>query len=170
MTTWAGILFGLAVFFLAWGWIQQRRAGLPVGRVRYQDVGLWRQVAQPLYAAALGLTGRPDYLVETRQGLIPVEVKSGRTPLAPYPSHRWQALAYCLLVEEALHQKAPFALIRYPGATYRVDFTPRDREALLDLLAQMRRDERQGRFDRSHEDPARCRACGFRQICDQRLE
>ena len=166
---------GLALTLLALAllgvaqWLR-RRAGLPTGRLAYEDVGLHRRPEAPLYDPLLGLTGRPDYLIERREGVIPVEVKSGRTPSAPYENHRWQALAYCLLVEQVLKRPAPFALIRYPNATYRVDFTPADRAALLDLLAEMRRAELKGRFDRSHNDPARCRACGFWEICDQRLE
>lgn len=148
----------------------RRRAGLPSGRVVYEDTGMRRALSQPLYDPALGLTGKPDYLVEQGRALIPVEVKTGRTPTGPYENHRWQALAYCLLVEQTLKRPAPYALIRYPHATYRVDFTPEAKAALLDLLAEMRRAELNQRFDRSHNDPARCRGCGFREICDQRLE
>ncbi len=158
-----GVLLFLAHLF-------RRRAGLPEGHLVYEDVGLRRTLAEPLYDPALGLTGRPDYLLEHRGRLIPVEVKSGHTPLAPYENHRWQALAYCLLVEQVTGRPAPYALIRYPNATYRVEFTPAARSALLDLLAEMRRAELNARFDRSHEQPARCRGCGFREICDQRLE
>ncbi|HEY58675.1 MAG TPA: Dna2/Cas4 domain-containing protein [Anaerolineae bacterium] len=160
----------LALVLLALARQGLRRAGLPDGRVLYEDVGMRRTLSEPLYDPALGLAGRPDYLVEQGRALIPVEVKSGRTPTAPYENHRWQALAYCLLVEQVLHRPAPYALIRYPHATYQVAFTPEAKTALLDLLAEMRRAEMNQRFDRSHQDPTRCRGCGFRDLCDQRLE
>ena len=62
----------------------------------YTDTGAWGKVEKPLYYHALGLTGKPDYLVERDGILIPVEVKSGRTPEAPYDSHIFQLAAYCL--------------------------------------------------------------------------
>lgn len=160
----------LALLILALARRSLSRAGLPAGQVRYEDVGMRRTLSKPLYDPALGLTGKPDYLVEQGRALIPVEVKSGRTPLAPYENHRWQALAYCLLVEQVLQRPAPFARIRYPHATYEVQFTPEAKTTLLDLLAEMRRAEMNQHFDRSHQDPARCRGCGFRDLCDQRLE
>lgn len=162
------IVLALVLLWLARRW--QRRAGLPSLKVVYQDTGIRRRLERPLYDPLLGLVGRPDYLLEQGEALIPVEVKSGATPSAPYEGHRWQALAYCLLVQRVLKRPAPYALLRYPEATYRVAFTPLEEAALLDLLAQMRRDELKEQHDRSHEHPARCRACGFREVCDQRLE
>ena len=41
--------------------------------------------------------------------------------------------------------------------------------SFLDLLAEMRRNDRKKEVDRSHEAPARCHKCGFRSLCDQRL-
>jgi CRISPR-associated exonuclease Cas4 len=50
-----------------------------------------------------------------------------------------------------------------------VDYTPALESALLDELAEMRRDEVRTNVGRSHEDAARCRRCGFRKVCDQSL-
>jgi len=40
---------------------------------------------------------------------------------------------------------------------------------LLDLLADIRRDETRAEVDCSHAEPARCRKCGFRNVCEQKL-
>jgi len=41
--------------------------------------------------------------------------------------------------------------------------------SLLDLLAELKRDETRTNVPRSHDDAARCRKCGFKKVCDQSL-
>ncbi len=90
----------LAIVFLWQSGRQRRQAGLPGGRVIYTDTRAWGAVEKPLFNNELGLTGKPDYLVEKDGKLIPVEVKTGRAPNAPYDSHIFQLAAYCLLVDK----------------------------------------------------------------------
>jgi CRISPR-associated exonuclease Cas4 len=169
------ILLGLVALGLIWLSRRWRRAsGLPGGRVIYSDTNRWGPVEEPLYDPELGLTGRPDYLVEQGQSLIPVEVKSGRIPDAPYDTHIFQLAAYCLLVKRVYGKRPPFGLIHYSGRsnagrTFAIDYTPTLETALLDLLAEIRRQEKRKEVDRSHESTERCRSCGFRSVCDQRL-
>jgi CRISPR-associated exonuclease Cas4 len=173
------LLVLIALVFLAGGllalrWAAGRRhkAGLPVGRVVYADTGDWRPAEKPLFSSAYGLTGKPDYLVSTRAGIIPVEVKSGATPPQPYPSHILQLAAYCLLVEETERKPPPFGLIRYPEATFRVEYTPDLRDELLSLLRDMRGALQSSVRDvpRSHDEPRRCALCGYREVCGQAVE
>src|SRR5512139_2055420 len=92
----------LLALFLYWQSSRQRKeAGLPRGRVIYTDTRGWGKLERPLYDGELGLTGKPDYLVRQKGQIIPVEVKSGRAPEAPYDSHIYQLAAYCLLVQKA---------------------------------------------------------------------
>lgn len=163
------VLFVLALILL-WGSARQRqRSGLPGGRVVYTDTGAWKRLEQPLFDPSIGLTGKPDYLVERDGRLIPVEVKTGRTPSAPYDSHIYQAAAYCLLVERALGKRPPYAIIHYPERDFAIDYTPELESALLDTLADLRRDELRQDVERSHEEPNRCARCGFRDDCDEAL-
>jgi CRISPR-associated exonuclease Cas4 len=150
---------------------QRREAGLPGGRVVYTDTGAWGKVEKPLVARELGLTGKPDYLVEREGRIIPIEVKSGRRPEAPYDSHIFQLAAYCLLVEKQFGKRPPYGIIHYPRRDFAVDYTAQLESALLDQLADMRRDEMRsaGGVPRSHEQAARCRGCGFRKVCDESL-
>ena len=162
------LLFLAAVFY--WLSARQRRAsGLPGGRVIYADTRAWGPLEKPLFDGQLGLTGKPDYLVEQDGRFIPVEVKAGRTPSAPHDSHIFQLAAYCRLVEKTYGKRPPYGILHYPGRDFAVDYTPELESALLDLLAEMRRDERRESVGRSHADPARCRGCGFRSVCDQKL-
>ena len=163
----AFLLLALALFWLSSR--QRRDAGLPGGRVIYTDTRAWGAVEKPLYDQHLALTGEPDYLVEQNGKIIPVEVKSGRTPDAPYNSHIFQMAAYCLLVEKTFSKHPPYGIIHYPGRDFAVDYTPQLEATLLDVMADMRRDEYRANVERSHEEAQRCARCGFRGTCDQRL-
>jgi CRISPR-associated exonuclease Cas4 len=167
----AGLLILVLALILFWVSTRQRKdAGLPGGRVIYTDARAWNEVPKPLYNAELGLTGKPDYLVEQDGQIIPVEVKSGHTPAAPYDSHIFQLAAYCLLVQREMGQRPPFGIIHYSNRDFAVDYTPELESQLLDVLADMRRDELRAEVMRSHESAARCARCGFRHVCDQRVE
>jgi CRISPR-associated exonuclease Cas4 len=161
------LLVALVLFFISGR--QRQRAGLPGGRIIYTDTRAWDKVEKALFDGDLGLTGKPDYLVEQRGRIIPVEVKSGRTPEAPYDSHIFQVAAYCLLVHKTYGKRPPYGIIHYPTRDFAVDYSPDLENALLDLLADMRINEHRAEVQRSHEDVQRCRRCGFREVCDQRL-
>ena len=166
----AGLIALLIALLLFWLSSRQRKeAGLPGGRVIYTDTRAWSEVEKPFYDEQLGLTGKPDYLVEHGGQVIPVEVKSGRAPEAPYDSHIFQLAAYCLLVQRSLGKRPPYGIIHYQERDFAVDYTPELETALLELLADMRRDEWRGEAFRSHESPARCQRCDFRQVCDQKV-
>ncbi len=164
------LLFLFIAIALLWQSNRQRsEAGLPGGRLIYTDTRAWGKVEKPLYDHELGLTGKPDYLVEKDGAVIPIEVKSGRTPEAPYDSHIFQLAAYCRLVEKTYGKRPPHGIIHYPKRDFAVDYTAQLESALLDQLAEIKRDEMRSNVPRSHEDAARCRRCGFRKVCDQSL-
>ena len=164
------LLFIIIALLLLWQSMRQRaQAGLPGGRLIYTDTHAWGRVEKPLFAEELGLAGKPDYLVRTGRTIIPVEMKSGRAPAAPYDSHIYQLAAYCLLVEKTYGARPPYGIIHYSGRDFAVDYTSQLESALLERLAEIKRDESRTNVPRSHEEPARCRKCGFRSVCDQSL-
>src|SRR3712207_5022509 len=106
------ISFGLGLVVLAivlaiWALSLRRRTGLPWVPIRSQDV-LGRELEKPLYARKLGLTGKPDYIIERRGKLIPVEVKPARRASVPYESDLMQLAAYCVLIEETEGEPPPY--------------------------------------------------------------
>lgn len=173
-----GWLLGVAILLLVLGWLLKRRGvalqqetGLPVGRLVYADTHSrdWQPTPGPLYSARYHLVGKPDYIVETAKGLIPVEVKSGRAPAVPYLGHLLQLAAYCLLIEETSGQPPPHGLLKYADALYEVDFTRELKNELLDTLNQMRQDWTADTVARSHQQPGKCAACGFNAGCGEAL-
>jgi CRISPR-associated exonuclease Cas4 len=141
--------------------------GLPWAPVVYHDADAWTP-ERPLVARRLGLVGKPDYLIQMRGRLIPVEVKPGRNAAHPYESDLMQLAAYCVLIEETTGVAPPYGLLRYAERTFRLSYTARVREEVLTLLDEMR-NALDNDCDRSHDDPARCWGCGFFSQCDQAM-
>jgi CRISPR-associated exonuclease Cas4 len=160
------------------------RSGLPAGRLVYSDTGYavgrlgelvrdqqGRKVERPLLSKRYGLVGRPDYLIETDDRIIPIEVKSAKLPASgqPYDSHVFQVAAYCLLVEETLNAPVPYGVIRYRDGEVRVDYSAELRDALLDVMDEMRAARGAADVHRSHDEPNRCARCSMRGVCDEAL-
>ena len=162
------VLIALILFWIASR--QRRAAGLPAGRVIYADTSHWGKVEKPLYDAQMGLTGKPDYLVEQAGRLVPVEVKSSRVSQAPYDGHIFQLAAYCLLSQRTFGKRPPHGILHYPNHTFAIDYTTQLEASLLDLLTEIRQNENSKDVPRSHASPARCQRCGFRTMCDQALK
>ena len=163
-----GLLVAALLLFL-FSAAGRKRAGLPGGRVIYSDTRGWGPVEKPLYDPEQMLAGKPDYIVEQNGRFIPVEVKTGRTPDAPYDSHIFQVATYCYLVHTTYGKRPTHGIIHYPNRDFAVDYTRELESALLDLLADLRLDERRTDVPRSHDQENRCRRCGFRETCDERL-
>jgi CRISPR-associated exonuclease Cas4 len=163
---------------------RSRGSGLPGGKLIYSDTGFavgrvapvvtgaeGERQERPLVSRRHGLTGRPDYVVRTREGLVPVEAKSARRPAGgvPYDSHLMQLAAYCLLCEDALGARVPYGVVRYADGEVRVDYTTELRDALLALLSEMREAREAEEVHRSHSEPRRCARCSYREACDESL-
>ena len=146
--------------------------GLPINApVVYADTGAWRRVEQPLFSRRHALTGKPDYVLEDKASIIPVEVKPNRTAPAPRESDVMQLAAYGLLVEGTMvrGRAAPYGLLKYRDAVFHIDFTAELRAELIALLESVRRDVMKEDVVQSHSEPRRCRACGYRAECGQAL-
>jgi CRISPR-associated exonuclease Cas4 len=170
------ITVGLAILLLAILLIiasmrLQRQTGLPWAPVLWQDT-LGSTLEKPLFSRRLGLTGKPDYLLEIRGQTIPVEVKPNRRAMRPYESDLMQLAAYCLLVEEVHGETPPYGLLRYAEHTFRLDYTDQVRDEVLALLDEMREalQDSEMQTNRNHDEPNRCFACGFYTQCEQALD
>ena len=165
----AYILLICAVALLAGALRLRRTTGIPWTRVRATDTSGWRRSERPLISQRYGLVGKPDYLLETRAGLIPVEVKPSRTAPEPYDSDLMQLAAYCLLVEDTTGHAPRYGLLRYAQHTFHMRYTPALRAELLLLVEELRASRNAPDVARSHTSAARCRSCGFYAVCDDRL-
>lgn len=166
------LLLGVLLFVLAYSlwqksYVARQATGVPPGRIVYEDVDQGRPPEGPLISKRWRLVGKPDYLLETDEGLIPVEVKSANLPRSgtPYWGHVLQLAAYCLLVEETFGKRPPHGYIRYRDKTVQVPYTEDLRNALLDTLFEVQMGMMAEGMARSHDDPWRCAHCGLAYVC-----
>jgi CRISPR-associated exonuclease Cas4 len=147
-------LVSLIAAALAWlfGWRLFVSSGLPSRRILRADMGSSFPQSAALTSRRYGLTGKPDYLVRVENGLVPVELKSGRSPHSarPYEGHVFQLAGYCLLVEDLYQVPVPYGLIRYDDRTIRVDYTWNIRERLLEVLDEVRSARRRDKYHINH--------------------
>ena len=175
------ILFFIAAMALFLGVVLLRRSqrrrqqlGLPNGDVFYQD-----HQGQPMSAVVLrsrvyNLRGKPDCLIRTAEGIVPVELKNSARPPSRggiYPNHLIQVLAYIVLVREHYNEPVPYGLMVYGDeAARKVLPTDESFAWFVDVLNQVRRARGLTEIDRSHHQRSLCRGCGLKHSCNQSLD
>jgi len=109
--------------------------------------------------------------VEAANGLIPVELKSRNGPRSvPHEGEVAQVTAYCVLVEDTFGAPPPCGIIQYADRSWPIRYTLKDRNRLLHILDEMREPRNARTAHRDHQHAARCRACGYRAVCDEALD
>jgi len=118
------------------------------------------------------LAGRPDYMIKENDLRIPVEVKTGRRPKAPFFSHVLQIGAYCLLSEETFQSSPSHGQIRYgfESEPHKVEWEPKLKALVLEKIEEMN-DILKGRTKahRNHKRVGKCNNCSRRKGCPERL-
>jgi len=118
------------------------------------------------------LAGRPDYMIKEKDMRLPVEVKTGRRPKAPFFSHVLQIGAYCLLSEETFQKSPSHGQIRYgfENEPHNVDWEPKLKTLVLEKIDEMN-DILEGRTKahRNHKRVGKCNNCSRRKGCPERL-
>jgi CRISPR-associated exonuclease Cas4 len=166
-----GMVFLMALLMWVHARRQMRQTGIPDGRVVYQDTDRRRNVEHPLVSLNCGLTGKPDYLVVAANGLIPVELKSRHCPRSgPREGDAAQVTAYCVLVEDSFGETPSHGVIQYADRSWPIRYTTNGRKRLIHILDEMREARDSRAVHRDHQHAARCRACGYRTVCDEALD
>jgi hypothetical protein len=123
---------------------------------------------------ALGLRGRPDYLLEEIVGhsrvVVPLEVKPTHQSERLYESDEIQLAAYLIASRATFGSNAAdFGYVQYASKSFRVRLTDRMERRVRDIISGIRDGRQQQRLHRSHGIPARCRRCAMRARCDEAL-
>lgn len=145
----------------------REKFGATKGDVAYVDHPQTRP--EMFVSERYGLRGRPDYVLAEGDHLIPVEVKTGRTPRGPLFSHILQVGAYCLLVEEKTGKPPPHGIIRYEGASHEIEYNDDMRRLVVGKLDAMRAALAKGEAHRNHQRPGKCIHCSRREVCPEKL-
>jgi CRISPR/Cas system-associated exonuclease Cas4 (RecB family) len=119
---------------------------------------------------AIGLRGRPDYLIREAAGLVPVEIKPMRAATTLYESDRVQIGAYLLLVRAAYPTTfAGYGRVRYRATTFVVHLDPELESLCTRTAASVRAARRATNVHRTHTLAAKCRTCAMRPACSEAL-
>jgi len=126
-----------------------------------------------LKSEAYNLAGRPDYIIKKGEERIPVEVKTGRPPKAPFFSHILQIGAYCLLSEETFAKKPAHGQIRYgfDNKPHEISWDFKLKNLVIEKLEEMN-DILSGKMEahRNHKRAGKCNSCSRRKNCPERLK
>lgn len=158
---------------VAWAYFRRRdeTGGLPQGHVTYQDTD-GRRIRKTLVSHRYGLAGRPDYVVQTPDGIVPIEVKSRLCgPERPFPGEEAQLFAYCLLVEDVMGVQVRSGILQFANRQWTLNFGDGERRMLLAILDEMRSVQSPAEVNRSHDQAGKCCRCGFRapHVCGQAI-
>ena len=132
------ILFVLFIIFL----LILKRTKVPSSvyrnKIKYSDHA--EKPAQPFFSYKYGLVGKPDYILHTKDGLIPLEIKSTPKPNEPYFNQVMQVIAYCLLLEEKTGIAPKYAFLQHKGSrdNFCIKYTQERKEFLIKTLNEMR--------------------------------
>jgi len=125
--------------------------------------------APVLRSEASGLSGRPDLILRQGDDLVPLELKSGRTPRGPLFSHILQVGAYCILVSDVYGKRVEKGIIRYPEQDFDVDYDENLEALVREKLQEMEALELSGEVRRNHQRKGKCDHCSRLDACSQAI-
>ncbi len=136
------LLILIGAFFLLQLFRQKQSFGILNEKRLYVDAK--EQPGKVIYSKSIPLCGKPDYILQTKEGIIPVEVKTGKTPTRPYDNHIMQLMAYCYLVEGLYGQRPPGGYIRYPEKEFSIAYTDEAKESVMMLVEEIEKYKKSG--------------------------
>ena len=156
----AGIIL-LILFVL----LKSTKVPTPVYKSKTIYSGHKEKPIEALFSSKFGLVGKPDFILHTKDGLLPLEIKHSNRPNQPYFSHIMQLISYCLLIEEVKGAKPKYGFIQYKGGQpFAVPYTEDMKSFLIKTMKEMRD------YTGSGESPKpirkyKCEKCGYKEDC-----
>nr|BBH89181.1 CRISPR-associated protein Cas4 [Thermosporothrix sp. COM3] len=137
---------------------------LPEGTLVYKDAD---GQGTTLSSSAYPLIGKPDYVIQQRDGrLVPLELKlSTKGATQPYSNHVIQVAAYCLILEDYADEAPTHGILRYADRDFTVEYTPALRKKVLRQLRAMSTCDEKEQPVLKTQNARKCQACPFRAIC-----
>ncbi|MBW2976687.1 CRISPR-associated protein Cas4 [Candidatus Woesearchaeota archaeon] len=121
-----------------------------------------------LFSYKYGLVGKPDFILHTKDGLLPLEIKHSKRPRQPYFSHVMQLISYCLLIEEVKGIKPKYGFIQYMGGQpFSIPYTKSMKLFLIKTMHEMRHYTNLGDCPKPIKKH-KCERCGYKEDCFSR--
>ncbi|WP_338035319.1 CRISPR-associated protein Cas4 [Halanaerobacter jeridensis] len=118
-----------------------------------------------LSSPELNLKGEMDMMVVQEGNYIPIELKY--TNRQPGINHKYQLIAYCLLVEDQYQTKINRGLIHLipPKETIEVELTPGLREEVKEIISGINEIIATEKMPAPTSDRGKCRDCEYQNYC-----
>ena len=85
------------------------------------------------------MVGKPDFILHTKDGLLPLDIKHSKRPSKPYFSHIMQLISYCLLIEEVKGTRPKYGFLQYKGGQpFSITYTEGMKSSLIKTMQEMR--------------------------------
>ena len=139
------------------------------GKIRYSDL---YHPQKALHSKSLPLSGKPDYIISSKQNeYIPVEVKTGNH-LKPKKPHIIQLISYCHLVQETYGKMVPYGILVYYDTKlqFKIPFSDKYQSILSSTIDRMIDHMSQNIVSRNHNNVDKCLFCSMKESCPEKLQ
>lgn len=130
------VLALLLIFLIALLKLTRVPGAVYKNKVKYSDHA--KAPVKPFFSNKYWLTGKPDYILDTKDGLIPLDIKNTAKPKEPYFGHVMQVVSYCLLMEEENAIPPKYGILRYNDGQFYISYTPERKAHLLKTMDKMK--------------------------------
>lgn len=114
-----------------------------------------------------GLSGKPDYIYQLAEDLIPIELKSSQAEDSPYYKDVMQLVAYFLIIEDVYQKRVKRGRIVYRNTMFEVYNRRHLRKELFNILKQMKKMQEGNYLPEVNPSFALCRFCPCRDtVCE----
>jgi CRISPR-associated protein Cas4 len=128
--------------------------------------GYRRRYRVRLSSEKLGISTVVDCILFSGTEAYPVEYKSTAAPKVLYNTHRYQATAQALLIEEVLGKNVPWAYLKYSdGTILRLTMGDKLKERVMGILWDMEDIVRRECIPRATNSKRKCTGCFYRNLC-----
>jgi CRISPR-associated protein Cas4 len=135
---------------------------------------LWQRLTPKIHSEVriesekLNLKGIIDQLEVYKQGIVPVELKTGSMPNeGVWPGHRLQIAAYALLAQEHFNQEVKEGFVLYLDHKERrhIAINPFTIEEIKDLIKKIELLLHTKKLPETVSNTNKCRQCGLKDVC-----
>lgn len=165
------LLVGLTLLFLSkyqQKKIQKTKTHLHLHQatIEYNDL---LKPAESIFSKKHLLAGKPDYILNSKGKIIPVEIKKSHYS-KPAPHHLYQLATYCRLLEDTHHSFVPYGVLVYEDSKFEIPFDPNLRFSLEKTIQEMRKIIASREIPQMTLDEHKCHHCSFQYCCSSFLK
>ncbi|MBW2973305.1 CRISPR-associated protein Cas4 [Candidatus Woesearchaeota archaeon] len=119
-------------------------------------------------AEELGISGKIDQVLVYQDGVVPIELKTGKAPKeGAWENHKIQLAAYALLLEDRFNVPITSGYVKYidENISRRIDINPFLKDQVKDLIKKVRELLDSKKLPKKCTNTNKCEKCGLKKIC-----